>query len=43
MDHLPSAKRAERMQAEKREFLPPTWPLVLIFLAIVAIALWAMH
>jgi hypothetical protein len=43
VDHLPSAKNAERKQAEKREFLPPVWPLVLIIAAIVAIALWAMH
>jgi hypothetical protein len=43
MDHLPSAKRAERMQEQKREFLPPVWPLVLIILAIVGIAIWAMH
>jgi len=43
MDNLPSADHAERMQEQKREFLPPVWPLVLIILAIVAIALWAMH
>lgn len=43
MDHLPSADHAERMQAEKRDFLPRVWPLVLALAAIIAIAIWLGH
>jgi hypothetical protein len=43
MKDLPSPRRAERMQAAKREFLPPIWPLLVALLVIVLIATWVAH
>jgi hypothetical protein len=37
---LESPAVAEEKQRQKRQFLPPVWPLLVIVVAVVALAIW---